>query len=157
MPACRYTAYQADVSSTRTGIIAGLAGLAALRTAQALPSDGVTLVRPEFLAAPPAFNLGDDHQPLHSVVADLRREIAAAAAVLFCTPEYAGALPGSFKKLLDWTVGGGIYLNHLKQLDRATAAYGHVTGAIQRVPSSRRATRPADRPTLGEIRSPTSR
>ena len=24
-----------------------------------------------------------------------------------CTPEYAGALPGSFKNLLDWTVGGG--------------------------------------------------
>jgi NAD(P)H-dependent FMN reductase len=27
--------------------------------------------------------------------------------VLFCTPEYAGSLPGSFKNLLDWTVGGG--------------------------------------------------
>jgi chromate reductase, NAD(P)H dehydrogenase (quinone) len=26
--------------------------------------------------------------------------------VLFCTPEYAGALPGTFKNLLDWTVGG---------------------------------------------------
>src|SRR6266566_5381115 len=25
----------------------------------------------------------------------------------FCTPEYAGSLPGSFKNLLDWTVGGG--------------------------------------------------
>ena len=33
--------------------------------------------------------------------------IAAADAVLFCTPEYAGALPGTFKNLLDWTVGGG--------------------------------------------------
>jgi chromate reductase, NAD(P)H dehydrogenase (quinone) len=27
--------------------------------------------------------------------------------VLFSAPEYAGALPGSFKNLLDWTVGGG--------------------------------------------------
>jgi NAD(P)H-dependent FMN reductase len=26
---------------------------------------------------------------------------------MFCTPEYAGTLPGSFKNLLDWTVGGG--------------------------------------------------
>ena len=26
---------------------------------------------------------------------------------MFCTPEYAGGLPGSFKNLLDWTVGGG--------------------------------------------------
>lgn len=24
---------------------------------------------------------------------------------MFCTPEYAGALPGSFTNLLDWTVG----------------------------------------------------
>ena len=30
-----------------------------------------------------------------------------ADAILFCTPEYTGSLPGSFKNLLDWTVGGG--------------------------------------------------
>ena len=40
-------------------------------------------------------------------VAALRARLAAADAVLFCTPEYAGALPGSFKNLLDWSVGGG--------------------------------------------------
>jgi NAD(P)H-dependent FMN reductase len=40
-------------------------------------------------------------------VVDLRAGIAEADGVLFCTPEYAGALPGSFKNLLDWTVGGG--------------------------------------------------
>jgi NAD(P)H-dependent FMN reductase len=28
--------------------------------------------------------------------------------VLFCTPEYAGTLPGSFKNLLDWTVGATV-------------------------------------------------
>ncbi len=33
--------------------------------------------------------------------------LAAADAYLFCTPEYAGDLPGSFKNLLDWAVGGG--------------------------------------------------
>jgi len=33
----------------------------------------------------------------------------ASDAVLFCVPEYAGALPGSFKNLLDWTLGGGTY------------------------------------------------
>ena len=31
----------------------------------------------------------------------------APTAKIFSTPEYAGALPGSFKNLLDWTVGGG--------------------------------------------------
>jgi NAD(P)H-dependent FMN reductase len=42
-----------------------------------------------------------------ATVAGLRRQLASANAVLFCTPEYAGTLPGSFKNLLDWTVGGG--------------------------------------------------
>jgi NAD(P)H-dependent FMN reductase len=78
-----------------------------LRTAQAVQPEGVTTARPDHLAALPAFNPDDDREPLHPVVAALRREIAESAAVLFCTPEYAGALPGSFKNLLDWTVGGG--------------------------------------------------
>jgi NAD(P)H-dependent FMN reductase len=54
----------------------------------------------------PHFNPDDDVDPLNPAVVDLRRRIAAADAVLFCTPEYAGALPGTFKNLLDWTVGG---------------------------------------------------
>jgi len=29
-------------------------------------------------------------------------------AVVLCTPEYAGALPGAFKNALDWTVGGTV-------------------------------------------------
>jgi NAD(P)H-dependent FMN reductase len=37
---------------------------------------------------------------------ELRNAIGAADGLLFCTPEYAGGLPGSFKNLLDWTVGG---------------------------------------------------
>ncbi len=54
----------------------------------------------------PHFNPDDDHEPLPAAVAELRGAIANADAVLFCTPEYAGTLPGSFKNLLDWTVGG---------------------------------------------------
>ena len=59
------------------------------------------------LADLPHFNPDDDHDPLHPAVADMRARIAAADAVLFSTPEYAGGLPGSFKNLLDWTIGGG--------------------------------------------------
>src|SRR5260370_18268107 len=47
----------------------------------------------------------DERQPVPA--ADLRVRIAAAGALLFCAPEYAGTLPGSLKNLLDWTVGGG--------------------------------------------------
>ena len=39
-------------------------------------------------------------------VAELRHRVASATAILFSTPEYAGAMPGSLKNLLDWTVGG---------------------------------------------------
>jgi NAD(P)H-dependent FMN reductase len=89
--------------STRTGST----NTAALRTAQDTARDGVRAVLYESLAELPAFNPDDDHQPLPPVVLALRAQIAAAAGVLFCTPEYAGGLPGSFKNLLDWTVGGG--------------------------------------------------
>jgi NAD(P)H-dependent FMN reductase len=55
----------------------------------------------------PHFNPDDDRDPLDPPVATLRAQIGSADALLICTPEYAGALPGSFKNLLDWTVGGG--------------------------------------------------
>lgn len=54
----------------------------------------------------PHFNPDDDRDPLPTAVRALRNAISDADAVLFCTPEYAGTLPGSFKNLLDWTVGG---------------------------------------------------
>lgn len=53
----------------------------------------------------PHFNPDDDHEPLHPAVAELRTAVKEADAILICTPEYAGGLPGSFKNLLDWTVG----------------------------------------------------
>jgi chromate reductase, NAD(P)H dehydrogenase (quinone) len=66
----------------------------------------VTVVVYDGLAGLPHFNPDDDRDPLPPAVAALRAAIAAADAVLFCTPEYAGTLPGSMKNLLDWTVGG---------------------------------------------------
>ena len=80
---------------------------AALRTAQAVAAAGITTDLYDELAALPAFNPDDDHDPLPPPVRDLRQRIAAADAILFCVPEYAGTLPGSLKNLLDWTVGGG--------------------------------------------------
>ncbi len=78
---------------------------AVIRTAAAAqgPARGVVF---EGLAALPHFNPDDDRDPLPGPVAELRAAIARADAILICTPEYAGTLPGSFKNLLDWTVGG---------------------------------------------------
>jgi chromate reductase, NAD(P)H dehydrogenase (quinone) len=88
--------------STRSGST----NTAALRAAHAVSDGDIATVLYERMADLPAFNPDDDHDPLPPLVAELRGEVAAADGVLFCTPEYAGALPGSFKNLLDWTVGG---------------------------------------------------
>lgn len=86
---------------------------AVLRTAWSVAPEGVVAGLYDGLAGLPAFNPDDDVEPGHPAVAELRRRIREADAVLFSTPEYAGALPGSFKNLLDWTIGddraGSIY------------------------------------------------
>jgi chromate reductase, NAD(P)H dehydrogenase (quinone) len=78
---------------------------AALRTAELWGPGELRAPLFDGMAELPAFNPDDDHDPWHPVVAHLRNEIRGARAVLFSTPEYAGALPGSFKNLLDWCVG----------------------------------------------------
>lgn len=78
---------------------------AVLRTASVVAPDGIEAVLYEHLADLPHFNPDDEADPLPPVVADLRGEVHRSDAMLFSTPEYAGDLPGSFKNLLDWTVG----------------------------------------------------
>src|SRR6266699_3994253 len=85
----------------------GSGNTAALRTVQALAPDGVTAELYDGLAALPAFSPDQDERP-PAPAADLRARIAAAGALLFCTPEYAGTLPGSLKNLLDWTLGAAL-------------------------------------------------
>ncbi|EYB67980.1 NADPH-dependent FMN reductase [Deinococcus phoenicis] len=86
---------------------AGSTNTALLQTAQAGAPQGVEAVLYTGLGGLPHFNPDDDHAPLHPAVAALRAALQRADALLFSTPEYAGALPGAFKNLLDWTVGGG--------------------------------------------------
>jgi NAD(P)H-dependent FMN reductase len=90
----------------------GSTNTAVLRTAAEVAGDGVTTTLYQGMGELPHFNPDDDREgaPVHPAVADLRAEIAAADALLLCTPEYAGALPGALKNLLEWTVGdGGTY------------------------------------------------
>jgi NAD(P)H-dependent FMN reductase len=86
---------------------------AVVRTAAEVAPEGVECQLYDGLGRLPAFNPDDDRQPLPLEVVSLRRAIHEADAVVFSTPEYAGALPGSLKNLLDWTIGddqaGSIY------------------------------------------------
>jgi chromate reductase, NAD(P)H dehydrogenase (quinone) len=76
----------------------------ALRTAARLAPPGITAVVYDGLRHLPAFVPGEA-APAQALA--VREAIAAADAVLFCTPEYAGSLPGSLKNLLDHVVAGG--------------------------------------------------
>jgi chromate reductase len=95
----------------------GSTNTAALRAAREVLDVETTLY--EDLDALPHFDPDADHDPLPAPVVELRAEIARADAVVFCTPEYAGTLPGAFKNLLDWTVGGG-------EMDRKPVAWINV-------------------------------
>src|SRR4051794_32025446 len=120
----------------------GSTNTAMLETARACAPAGVEAARYDGLGGLPHFNPDDDVEPLHPAVAELRAAIAAADAVLFSTPEYAGALPGSFKNLLDWTIGGGeIYEKpvgwiNASALGRATDAYASL-GIVLRYAGTR--------------------
>ena len=89
--------------STRSGST----NSAALRTIAELARDPVETRLYQGLADLPAFNPDADEAAAGPHVASLRAVLAGADAVLFCTPEYAGTVPGSLKNLIDWTVGSG--------------------------------------------------
>jgi NAD(P)H-dependent FMN reductase len=96
----------------------GSTNTALVRTAHAVAPAEVVPTVFEGMTALPHFNPDEDAdgavladgRPLDAAVRALRAAVAGAHAVLLCTPEYAGALPGSFKNLLDWCVGdAGMY------------------------------------------------
>lgn len=118
---------------------AGSTNTALLRTAQAVAPDGIEATLFDGMAQLPHFNPDDDAEgaPVHPAVATMRDAIASADAVLVSTPEYAGALPGAFKNLLEWTVGdGGLYRKPVGWLNAAGPA--SPTGAADAYASLRK-------------------
>jgi len=106
---------------------------AALRAMHEHVSDDIETVWYDGLSALPAFSPDDAEQPPPTVAA-LRSAIDGADAVLFCTPEYAGSLPGSFKNLLDWTVKGGqLYGKRVASLSVAAPGRGEGAQAHLRI------------------------
>jgi len=86
---------------------------AALRTARAEAVSGTDCLLYDELAELPHFNPDDDHDRPPLAVTRLRDAVHRADGVLFSTPEYAGAMPGALKNLLEWLIGdehpGSIY------------------------------------------------
>ncbi|MEO8573055.1 MAG: NAD(P)H-dependent oxidoreductase [Pyrinomonadaceae bacterium] len=72
----------------------------ALRAAAELVPDGATIEIFE-LDGIPGFNQDDDQNPPEKV-AELKRKIREADAILFVTPEYNYSVPGVLKNAIDW-------------------------------------------------------
>ena len=65
---------------------------------------GIAVCHWEAVAELPHFNPDDDTETVAAAVGRLRGAVNAADCVVISTPEYAHALPGSFKNALDWLV-----------------------------------------------------
>ena len=81
--------------------------LSLLRAALLLAPPGVDLRIAEPLDRLPHFNPDLDEPPYPEAITRWREEIAAADAVIICSPEYAFSLPGVLKNGLDWLVPSG--------------------------------------------------
>jgi NAD(P)H-dependent FMN reductase len=79
---------------------------AVLEAARRLAPAALELDLYDDLAALPPFNPDVEAQALPAVVARLRARVEGADALLIACPEYAHGVPGAFKNLLDWLVGG---------------------------------------------------
>jgi chromate reductase len=77
-----------------------------LRAAQLVADPSWTFDHYDGLGALPQFNPDLDFEGATppAPVGDLRSRIAAAEALLICSPEYAHGVPGSLKNALDWMV-----------------------------------------------------
>jgi len=80
---------------------AGSYNRAALRTAIELKPPGMTIETAD-IASFPLYNEDVRAQGFPPPVERLRREIAAADALLFVTPEYNYSIPGVLKNAIDW-------------------------------------------------------
>ena len=88
----------------------GSVNSAVVRTAAMLAPPSVEPIIYGGMADLPHFNPDDDVEPLPAPVAALRGCLDQCDGVFLSTPEYVGSLSGSFKNLIDWTVGsGGLY------------------------------------------------
>jgi len=79
---------------------------ALLDAAERVAADSVSFDHYTAIDRLPHFNPDIEQAELPVEVADLRRRVDAADAILISCPEYARGIPGAFKNALDWLVGG---------------------------------------------------
>ena len=94
-----------------------------LRAAQLVADPSWNFDHYDGLASLPHFNPDDDLEGSTppEPVRDLRARIAAADALLICSPEYAHGVPGALKNALDWMVSDAAMIGKRIALLNASA------------------------------------
>jgi chromate reductase len=80
----------------------GSLNTALLRAAAEVAPEGIEVELYDGLESLPPYNADRDTDTPPQAVADLRRQISEADALLVSTPEYNGTLPGQLKHAVDW-------------------------------------------------------
>src|SRR5256885_8484177 len=98
-----------DIVAICGSLRAHSSNLALLQAAVRVAPAGVRIILYDGLGRLPHFNpdLDQEGGAPPPAVAELRRSLIAADAVLISSPEYAHGVPGALKNMLDWLVSPG--------------------------------------------------
>ena len=102
---------------------------ALLREAAAQAPEGVEVELYGELESLPPYNEDRDTDQPPEAVADLRRQLEDADALLISTPEYNGTIPGQLKHLVDWAsrpygTGAALYGKPVAVIGASVTDYG---------------------------------
>jgi NAD(P)H-dependent FMN reductase/ribosomal protein S18 acetylase RimI-like enzyme len=95
------------VAAIPGSVRAGSVNRAVVDAIAALAPPDVTVDVWDGLGTLPLFSPDLDGDTVPVPVAEVRARLAAADAVIVCTPEYAFGMPGALKNALDWLVASG--------------------------------------------------
>ncbi|HVZ47517.1 MAG TPA: NADPH-dependent FMN reductase [Gemmatimonadaceae bacterium] len=103
-----------------------------LRAAAHLAPADVRVTLYDALGGLPHFNPDRDTEGAEppAPVRDLRARLAAADALLICSPEYAHGVPGSLKNALDWLVSGPEMVGKAAGLINASPRSAHAFASL---------------------------
>jgi chromate reductase len=106
---------------------------ALLEAAGLLAPTDLNLVPYREVSVLPHFNadLESAETGLPPAVSRLRHLVGGADAIIISSPEYAGGVPGAFKNVLDWLVGGSEFPNKPVALFNASARSLHAQAALR--------------------------
>jgi NAD(P)H-dependent FMN reductase len=104
---------------------------AVLTALQSLAPAGLGVTLYDGLGSLPPFNPDLDVTPPPAPVAALRQAVAAAAALVICSPEYAHGVPGSLKNALDWLVSFEGFINKPVAIINARPGAEHALASLR--------------------------